>query len=195
MRIVFAFALAASFVFAQQGASNHDMAIVVGKGELIQFEHDIQRVVISEPKIADAVVVSPREVMVNAKGVGKGKLIVWETGLGPARYNIAVLPDSSDFDQFRKDIQASIPESNLTVTGNNETLVLTGMVKDPGESKRAAALASTRAKTVVNLLQMPPPIEPRQILLQVKFAAIDRVALAELGFNFFSTNSKGIGGV
>ena len=54
-------------------------------------------------------------------------------------------------------------------------------------------MAQTRAKTVINLLQAPPPPEPRQILLQVKFAAIDRVALTQIGFNLFSTNPKLIG--
>ena len=37
--------------------------------------------------------------------------------------------------------------------------------------------------------------EPRQFLLQVKFASIDRVALQEVGFNFFSRNSKMLGAV
>ena len=56
-------------------------------------------------------------------------------------------------------------------------------------------MAATRAKNVINLLQAPPPTEPRQILLQVKFAAIDRVALTQIGFNLFSTNDKMIGAI
>jgi pilus assembly protein CpaC len=47
---------------------------------------------------------------------------------------------------------------------------------------------------VINLLKAPPPPDPRQILLQVKFAAVDRVALTQVGFNLFSTNGKMIGG-
>ena len=35
----------------------------------------------------------------------------------------------------------------------------------------------------------------RQILLQVKFAAIDRTALTQIGFNLFSTNDKILGGL
>jgi pilus assembly protein CpaC len=66
-------------------------------------------------------------------------------------------------------------------------------VKSTEESKRAAGLAQTRAKTVINLLQVPPPPEPRQILLQVKFAAIDRVALSQIGFNLFSRNGTMLG--
>jgi pilus assembly protein CpaC len=45
----------------------------------------------------------------------------------------------------------------------------------------------------VNLLRVPPPAEPRQILLEVKFASIDRTALTEVGFNLFSTNDKMLG--
>ena len=37
--------------------------------------------------------------------------------------------------------------------------------------------------------------EPRQILLQVKFAAIDRTALTQIGFNLFSLNDKMIGAI
>ena len=43
---------------------------------------------------------------------------------------------------------------------------------------------------MVNLLQTP---EPRQILLQVKFASVDRTALAQFGFNLFSRNPTTMG--
>ena len=40
-------------------------------------------------------------------------------------------------------------------------------------------------------VKAPPAPEPRQILLQVKFAALNRVALKQIGFNLFSTSNKG----
>jgi hypothetical protein len=43
--------------------------------------------------------------------------------------------------------------------------------------------------------QVPSLIPIRHILLQVKFASVDRVALQELGFNYFSTNDKMMGSV
>jgi len=175
--------------FAQTVAPSHEIALIEGRGELLRFQNDITRVVISEPKVADAVVVSPREVMVNAKGPGRTTLVVWETGAEPARYEIAVTKDMAEWDAFRKQIIATA-DSPIEVSGSGETIVLTGSVKSLEESKRLAGLAQARAKTVVNLLQTPPPAEPRQILLQVKFAAIDRVALSQIGFNLFSTSDK-----
>src|SRR5437764_11321929 len=181
--------------FAQTAAPSHEIALIEGRGELLRFQNDITRVVISEPKVADAVVVSPREVMVNAKGPGRTTLVVWEAGAEPAQYEIAVTKDTSDWDAFRMHMQESSDGSPITVTGTGDTVVLTGTVKSAEEAKRLAGLAQARAKTVVNLLQSPPPPEPRQILLQVKFAAIDRVALSQIGFNLFSTNDKLVGAV
>jgi pilus assembly protein CpaC len=80
------------------------------------------------------------------------------------------------------------------VTGSGDTIVLAGSVKSAEDAKRLAGMAQTRAKTVINLLKAPPPPDPRQILLQVKFAAVDRTALTQVGFNLFSLNGKMIGG-
>jgi pilus assembly protein CpaC len=178
---------------AQTVAPSHDISLVEGRGELLRFQNDISRVVISEPKVADAVVVSPREVMVNAKGPGRATLVVWEAGVEPARWEITVNKDMADWEAFRKHLLDSADGSPISVTGTGETIVLSGTVKSADDVKRLAGLAQARAKTVVNLLQAPPPAEPRQILLQVKFAAVDRVALSQIGFNLFSTNDKLVG--
>jgi pilus assembly protein CpaC len=185
--------LAGSAILMAQTAPPKEITLTVGRGELVQFMSDIGRVAVSEPRIADAVVVSPREVMINAKTVGRGTIVVWETGVLPARYEVNVLADRSDFDGIIKSIGNQLPGSQIVVTGNTETLVLTGRAKDPLEAKQAEALASTHAKKVVNLLEVPPAPDPRQILLQVRFASIDRVGLSELGFNYFSRNDKTLG--
>ncbi len=174
-----------------QTAPARELKILIGQGELLTFPGELSRVVVAEPKIADAVVVSPREVMVNAKGIGKTTLIVWEAGGLPVRWNIDVFADTSSHDAVLKDLQGKIP--GVTVTGTQAKLVLTGTVKDTAEAKRAEALAASYATEVVNMLQLPAAADPRQVLLQVKFASIDRAALSELGFNYFSRNDKMLG--
>src|ERR1043165_9234398 len=92
------------FVRAQTAAASRDIALIEGRGELLRFQNDITRVVISEPKVADAIVVSPREVMVNAKGPGRTTLVVWENGAEPARWEVNVSKDMAEWDAFRKHI-------------------------------------------------------------------------------------------
>ncbi|MCX6629347.1 MAG: pilus assembly protein N-terminal domain-containing protein [Candidatus Solibacter sp.] len=170
-----------------------DITLLEGRGELLTFPQDITKVAISEPKIADAIVISPREVMINAKGPGRATLVIWETGQDPARFEIYVTKDTTEWDAFTKAINDSAG-APIHVAGTGDTIVLSGTVKSDADAKRIAGMAATRAKNVINLLQSPPPPEPRQIMLQVKFAAIDRVALTQIGFNLFSTNDKMIGG-
>ena len=47
------------------------MTVTVGRGQLVQFPDDASRVSVSDPSIADAVVVSPHEVVLNGKSVGQ----------------------------------------------------------------------------------------------------------------------------
>ncbi|MEZ5398338.1 MAG: type II and III secretion system protein family protein [Bryobacteraceae bacterium] len=185
----------AALVAVAQTAPPRELAIVLGRGELLQFGSDIERVAASEPKVADVVVVSPRELMVNAKGLGKCTIVVWEAGTIPARYEVTVGEDRSAFDTTLQTIRAGLPDSAIQISGNSETLVLTGSAKDTSQSKQAEALAATYTKKVINLLEVPPDPDPRQILLQVKFASVDRVALQELGFNYFSRNDKTLGSI
>ena len=189
-------ALVALLLASQSSAQTvpiRELTITVGRGELLQFDADIKTVAASEPKIADVVAVSPREVMVNGKGIGKATVIVWEEGSIPRRYNVTVASDKEEFDNVQKQIRQSIMDGTIQITGTPEQVVLTGNAKTPEDSKRAEALATTYAKKVTNLIKVPPPAELRQILLEVKFAALDRSLLSEVGFNFVSRNPNTLG--
>ena len=92
------FAQTVSPVQTMAPAATRAIALIEGTGELLQFDRDIDKVAIAEPKIADAVVVSARDVMVNGKGPGQTTLVVWEAGNTPTRYNIRVARDTTDAD-------------------------------------------------------------------------------------------------
>ena len=85
-----------------QTAPAREISLTVGRGELLQFDSDVKTVAASEPKIADVIAISPREVMVNAKGIGKATIIVWEIGSIPRRYNVTVNADKEDFENVRR---------------------------------------------------------------------------------------------
>src|SRR5256714_15126380 len=108
MRILPLAAVFAASCFAQPTKpQTRDLVLLEGRGELLTFQRDVNKVAISEPKVADAVVISPREVMVNAKGVGRATLLIWETGADPARWEIQVVKDTSEWETFTKAISES----------------------------------------------------------------------------------------
>src|SRR4029079_10267761 len=106
-----------------------------------RFERDLTKVAVAEEKIAEVVLISPRDVMVNAKSAGRTTVMIWEGDLAPQQFNVNVTADTSDYDSFRKSIQDSVPGTNINVAGHGETIVLTGSVRTADESKRAAGLA------------------------------------------------------
>lgn len=173
------------------------VSLTLGRGELVQFSNDIVRVAVAEPKVADAIVVSPREVMIAAKGLGKTTVAIWETGASPRRYEVNVLADTDDSEKFKRDFAAELKavtaDASVVFNGNADTMVLTGNAPNPEIAKKAEALAATRSRKVINMITVPPPPDPRQILLQVRFASIDRTALSEIGFNFFSRDPTMLG--
>lgn len=180
---------------ARPVAAEQDLTLVAGRGRLLRFATDLQRVAVAEPKIADAVVLSPREIMINAKAAGNTTVVIWEVNSEPVQYNVHVVQDTTFLEELRQELKERLPEADIRADGTPEKMVLTGTARSEEQVKRAVALASTYARTVENLIKLPPTPDPRQILLQVKFASVDRVALSELGFNYFSRHDKTLGSV
>src|SRR5262249_19742126 len=84
-------------ICSAQTAPVRELPLVLGRGELLQFDRDVAKVAVAEPKIADAIVLGPREVMVSAKGIGKTTVVIWETGAVPTRYDVNVHQDTADW--------------------------------------------------------------------------------------------------
>src|SRR5437867_3496193 len=164
------------------------MTLTVGRGELLQFPDEVSRVAVSDPTIADAVVVSPNDVVLNGKAPGNTTIMIWH-GDNVSPYTITVEPDLSE---IQKQLRATFPAEQIDVASSKDAILLTGVVSDAEVAKQAAAIAGLHAKSVVNLIQSPPP-DSRQVMLQVKFATIDRTTLSQLGANFFSINNKLLG--
>jgi pilus assembly protein CpaC len=54
----------------------------------------VQRFTVGDPGIAEVVVVSPTEMLINGKGLGSTSLIIWEAGAGPKLYSLEVTIDT-----------------------------------------------------------------------------------------------------
>ena len=60
--------------------------ILVGQSKVINFDRPIGRFSISNPDIAEAVLVAPDQVVVNGKGFGQINFIAWEQSSGKRFY-------------------------------------------------------------------------------------------------------------
>ena len=90
--------------------------------------------------------------------------------------------------ELQQQLKTLFPGEDIQVTVNEEALTLSGAVSSNAIMLRAGeiAAASSGKQKVINLLQVPGGIDSQQVMLQVRFAEVNRQALTELGINFWS---------
>jgi len=155
--------------------------ITAGRSTVQATDFDVTRIAITDPKIADAVVVQPREILIDGKAPGTVSLIIW--GGGQRRqYDIVVDAGVLVLEQQLKSL---FPGEDIRVSLNDEALILNGAVSSNQIMLRAAEIASASSGKlkVINMLQLPGGNESQQVMLQVRFAEVNRSALQELGLN------------
>ncbi|HEX4021259.1 MAG TPA: pilus assembly protein N-terminal domain-containing protein [Acidobacteriaceae bacterium] len=183
---------ASSPAAASSQDSMNDLAVTVGKSELVDFARPIVRIAVGLGDLAEATAVTPSEVLVNGKAPGNTTMIVWEQGGSRQFFNLTVHPsrfvEDDSLIALRRELRMELPGQNIHVSTDNNLIFLRGTVKDLTSSDRAVKIASTAGK-VVNLLYVAVPPEAPQILLKVRFASVDRSAEKELGLNIFSTGA------
>lgn len=155
---------------------------------MVDSPTDIRRVAISNGEIAEAIVATPTEVLVNGKAPGKTTMVVWHQNGSRLLYNLTILRDSSALDAARREIQTELPGQAIGVDLENDVPIVHGTANDLTSANRALALASTLGKPV-NLLKVKVPNTDPQILLKIRFANVDRSATQGLGLNLFSTGA------
>ena len=159
--------------------------LTAGRSTVLMTDFDITRVAVTDPAIADATVVQPREVLIDGKMPGTVSLIIW--GAAERRqYDLVVEPGVSTLEQR---LQALFPGEELRVTATGDAIILSGRVSSNDVSLRAAEIATATASKakVVNLLQLPGGSGSQQVLLKVRFAEVSRRALTEIGVSLFTS--------
>jgi len=168
-----------------QAQGSAPLRVMVGKSLLINTTERLRRISVTDPTVAYATVITPTQILVHGRSPGEVSLLIWDE-----------LERSRSFD-LRVDVDVSaaadeehrvFPEEQISVTPSRAAIVLSGHVTTEDVAKRAGELAAAYSKNVVNVLTFGP-VGAQEVLLEVKFAEVDRSALTQLGSNFFSTGA------
>ncbi len=176
-------------VSAQQPASEAmELSVTVGKSVMLDSPVNIQRVAVANGDLAEALAVTPREIVVNGKAPGETSLIVWQQGGRRLLFDLTVQPSTVRLESVRKQLAAELPGQEIALSVDEGGVFLKGTVKDLVSAERAEKIAATLGKTI-NLLNVVVPPAETQILLKVRFANVDRAASTELGANIVSAGA------
>jgi pilus assembly protein CpaC len=178
---VLALALVASRATSQEPTlaqpSGQQLEITAGKSTILSFPQGLSRVSVGTPEVLDAVVLSPREVLLNGKKPGVTSLIL--SGGGTNRiYDVVV---SNDAKLLQERMAAMFPGQPIDVAVDRDLVILSGPVNDPYTIQRAVAVARTYAADSTKVINAFEIEDTRQILLQVRIAEVSRNELLEWG--------------
>ncbi|HJY27541.1 MAG TPA: pilus assembly protein N-terminal domain-containing protein, partial [Pyrinomonadaceae bacterium] len=172
--LLFAFPLNA---FAQETSTNASFGsdskepipvnVLVGQSRLITFDRPIERFSVSNPEIAEAVLVTSNQVVVNGKGFGQINFIAWEKG--SARFIIFDVYVRTNLSLIDSQIRALFPKDDIRLSQANGSVVLSGSVSDPRIATQAEAVVQAAGFKTVNMLESPVK-SAAQVQLQVRVA-------------------------
>jgi pilus assembly protein CpaC len=164
---------------APQGAA--PLRVMVGKSLLINTTERLRRVSVTDDAVADALVVTPTQILVHGRAAGEVSLLIWDELERSRSFDLRVDVDvSAAADEERR----VFPEEQINVSPSRSAIVLSGHVSTEDVSKRAGMIAEAYSKNVVNVLTFGP-VGAQEVLLEVKFAEVDRSAITQLGINIF----------
>ena len=156
--------------------------VLVGKSIVINVQAPLTRVLSSNPSAVEALATSPTQVVVEGKAAGNSSLILWDASGRSQILDVAV---DLDIAGLRSAIQRSYPKEQLEVESDAGRLMLTGTASNAHVVEDLGKMASSYSAQVVNSVRIPFEHE-RQVVLEVKFAEVDRTALLQLGANWFT---------
>lgn len=170
---------------ARSTQTSAPLRVMVGKSLLINTTEKLSRVSITDAAIASAQVITPTQILINGKQPGEISLLIWDELERSRSFDLRVDVDVS---ACAEEEHRVFPDEQITVTPSRAAIVLSGHVSTEDVSKRAEQLAGAYSPKVVNVLTFGP-VGAQEVLLQVKFAEVDRTAMAQLGVNFISSGA------
>jgi pilus assembly protein CpaC len=163
------------------------IVLLAGRSLPLSTEFDVKGYSINDPEVADLIVKGPRELLLNGKKPGTISMIIWGDSTR-IHHEVAIVNAVTPLEQT---LLGLFPGEDIRVTYTEGSVILSGRVSSNAVHLRAAEVAQASAPklTVINMLQLPGGGGSQQVLLQVRFAEVNRRAITELGVNPFAVRS------
>ncbi len=171
---------------APPAAAARDLFVTVGKSLVVESPVNIERISVGDAKKAEAMAVTPRQILVNGREAGETSLIVWQAGGNRLMFDLRVRPGTERLEVVRQQLDKELPGQDVSVAQEGESVFVRGTVNDLTAADRAIAIAGALGKPI-NLLRVKMPGAQQQILLKVRFIDLDRSVTQQLGINLTST--------
>lgn len=194
---------------AEQGLLSRRISMGVGKSTVIDLPGEASEVVVANPKIADAIVRTARQLYI--VGVDAGQTTISAVGADGRQIASLEISIGRDVGELSQLLRLALPKANIVPRTVNGTIILTGAVASPAEARRAMDIAkgftggqsqgdggkgggqpasgngdAGQGSAVVNALTIQGE---DQVMVKVTIAEVSRKVLKQLGVSAQGTTS------
>jgi pilus assembly protein CpaC len=175
-----------------ESESAQTLHLLVGRSLVITSPSRIKRISLADPAVAEALVVSPTQVLVNGKAPGGVSLLIWDESDQSQAFEVSVDIDVLGLTQK---IHEVFPAEQIHIETSKDVVMLSGHISSSAVADKILEVVKNATPKVTSLMEVPP-IPHGQILLQVKFADVNRQAVRQFGINLLSLpGAKTIGSI
>ncbi|PKN05824.1 MAG: pilus assembly protein CpaC, partial [Deltaproteobacteria bacterium HGW-Deltaproteobacteria-7] len=170
-----------------------NLTVTSGKSMILESQNSIKRFSIAEPKIADVIVLTPKQVYLTGKTPGVTSLTFWGEGDKlSAVFDVEVTPNVAS---LKDKLHKVFPnEKGIQVTTSQDSIVLTGSVSNAATMAQVLSIAesySPSGKDKQKLINLMEVGGVQQVMLEVRVSEMSKSLGRKLGVNFSAIGRAG----
>jgi pilus assembly protein CpaC len=167
-----------------------DIALSVGRGQLVTMPGTITDIFVADDKVADVQVKSGRQLYIFGKG--GGTTTVYASNAAGAIVWSSSVRVGSNIDTVDQMLHIAMPDAKISVaTMGSNTVLLTGTVGAPEDAAEAQRLVTAFVGPTSNVISRLKTATPLQVNLQVRIAEVSRSLVRDIGVNLKTMDGTG----
>ena len=176
--------------FAEEPKEAVPVNVLVGQSRVINFDRKIGRFSVSNPEVAEAVLVAPDQVLVNGKAFGQVNFIAWEKETG--RFVVFDVFVRANLSLIDSQVRALFPKDDVRLSQANGSVVISGSVTNPQTAVQVEQVVKAAGFQTVNMLSSPTA-DKAQVQLMVRVAEVSRNKARELAPSYGLARNSTVG--
>ena len=167
------------------------IAVAVNKSVTLTVPVSFSSAVVGSPTIADALPMTDRTLLVQAKKIGATNISIFDSAMRLVK--VVDVEVTLDTGNLQSQIRAVTGSRDIRVSTDNGQIVLSGTAITAPDADQAMALAKSWSQNpnVINAMRIA---SPQEVMLKVRFLEVARNAGRELGINVYGINGSGTRG-
>ena len=158
---------------APQADAPQSLHLMVGRSLVITSPTRIKRISLADPAIAEVDVITPTQIVINGKAPGGVSLLLWDESDQSQAFEISV---DIDVLTLTQKIHEVFPAEQVQIETAKDMVVLSGKISSQAVADKILEVVKGATPKVTSMMEVPK-VEPGEILLEVKFAEINRSTL------------------